>query len=116
MRKDDAYLEDILEAAKAIRRFTSGVSPEAFKANEEKYEAVNRKFEIIGEAARRLSPEARNLFPEIPWRLLTAMRNILIHDYDDVDLNVVWDTTQRDLPPLIARLEAYITANPPPES
>ena len=43
------------------------------------------------------------------------MRNLLIHDYDDVDLNVVWDTTQRDLPPLIARLEASLAANPPPE-
>jgi uncharacterized protein with HEPN domain len=48
MQKDDAYLEDILEAAKSVRRFTDGISPEAFKANEEKYEAVNRKFEIIG--------------------------------------------------------------------
>ena len=77
MRKDNAYLEEILEAAKSIRRFVSGVSLEDFKANEEKYEAVNRKFEIIGEAARRLSPEVRNIFPEIPWKLVTAMRNSL---------------------------------------
>ncbi len=116
MRKDDAYLEDILEAAKAVRRFTDGVSLEAFKANEEKYEAVNRKLEIIGEAARRLSPAAKNIFPEIPWRLVTAMRNILIHDYDDVDLDVVWETVQRDLPPLITRLEKHLAQNPPPQN
>jgi uncharacterized protein with HEPN domain len=116
MLRDNAHLEDILEAAKAIRRFTDGVSREEFKLNEEKYEAVNRKFEIIGEAARRLSPEARNLFPEVPWKLVTAKRNILIHDYDDVDLDVVWDTIQRDVSPLIARLEKYLAANPPPKS
>lgn len=116
MRKDDAYLADILEAAKTIRRFVAGISLDDFKLNEEKYEAVNRKFEIIGEAARRLSPEARKIFPEIPWNLVTAMRNILIHNYDDVDLEVVWNTAQRDLPPLISRLETYLTANPPPES
>ena len=116
MRKDNAYVADILDAAKAARRFTSGVSREDFKSNEEKYEAVNRKFEIMGEAARRLSPEALKTFPEIPWKLITAMRNILIHDYDDVDLDIVWDTVQRDLPPLITRLEAYLAANPPPES
>jgi uncharacterized protein with HEPN domain len=116
MQKDNAYLEDILEAAKAVRRFIAGISLDDFKANEEKYEAVNRKFEIIGEAARRLSPEARKVFPEIPWKLVTAMRNILIHDYDDVDLDVVWNTAQRDLLPLIARLETYLAANPPPKS
>ena len=114
MSKDNAYLEDIFEAAKAIRRFTNGVSLDQFKANEEKYEAVNRKLEIIGEAARRLSPETQKHFPEIPWKLVTAMRNILIHDYDDVDLDIVWSTVQRDRPPMIARLEAHLAANPPP--
>jgi uncharacterized protein with HEPN domain len=116
MRRDEAYLEDILQAAKAIQRFTDGVTVESFKANEEKYEAVIRKFEIIGEAARRLSPEMRKKFPEIPWNLVSAMRNILIHDYDDVDLDIVWQTVQRDLPPMIQHLEKYLAANPPPAS
>jgi uncharacterized protein with HEPN domain len=104
MRNDLAYLSDILDAAKAIQRFTAGVTREQFKANEEKYEAVNRKLEIMGEAARHLSPESREKFPDIPWNLITGMRNILIHDYDDVDLDVVWETCQRDIPSLITKL------------
>jgi uncharacterized protein with HEPN domain len=113
MSKDNAYLADILKAACAIRRFTEGVTKEQFLANEEKYEAVNRKFEIIGEAARHLSPEAKRQFPEVPWQLITAMRNILIHDYDDVDLNVVWETVHDDIPPLISKIEAHLASQPP---
>ena len=114
MSKDNAYLADVLEAAKAIRRFVEGVSKEDFLANEEKYEAVNRKFEIIGEAARHLSPEARKAFPEVPLNLVCALRNILIHDYDDVDLNLVWRTAQEDLPKLIGMIEAHLATQPPP--
>jgi len=116
MSKDNALLDDIREAAKAIQRFTTGVSLDQFKANEEKYEAVNRKFQIIGEASRRLSPVARSAFPEIPWRLITAMRNLIVHDYDDVDLHMVWDTANNNSPSLIKRLEAYLAAHPPPDS
>jgi uncharacterized protein with HEPN domain len=114
MSKDNAYLADILKAAQAIERFLEGVSQAAFLSNEEKYEAVNRKFEIIGEAARHLSAEAKAQFPEIPWKLISAMRNILIHDYGDVDLVIVWDTTQRDIPGLIRVVEAYFAKLPPP--
>ena len=114
MSKDNTYLKDILNAARSIRRFVDGVSKEGFIANEEKHEAVNRKFEIIGEAARRLSPEAREKFPEIPWQLASAMRNVLIHDYDEVNLNIVWNTAQDDLPKVIAQIEAYLATQPPP--
>lgn len=112
MSKDNAYLMDILTAAKAIQRFLQGISKEAFLANEEKYEAVNRKLEIIGEAARHLSPECRTLFPDIPWHLISAMRNILIHDYADVDLEIVWATTQADIPKLVTALENHFAKIP----
>ena len=114
MSQDSAYLADILKSAKAIERFLEGVSQAGFLSNEEKYEAVNRKFEIIGEAARHLSPEARAQFPDIPWKLISAMRNILIHDYGDVDLVIVWETTQRDVPRLIRVLEAHFAKLPLP--
>ncbi|SPE62867.1 conserved hypothetical protein [Verrucomicrobia bacterium] len=109
MSKDNAYLADILNASKSIRRFVEGVTKEAFLANEEKYEAVNRKLELIGEASRHLSPEAQAKFPDIPWKLIGAMRNILIHDYEDVDLEIVWNTAQKDIPKLIVALEDYFT-------
>lgn len=115
MSRDDAYLHDILTAARSIRRFIDGVSKEQFFANEEKYEAVNRKFEIIGEATKRLSTETRAAFPNIPWQLAAAMRDVLIHDYDDVNLETVWKTANDDLPSLISQLETHLKKHPPAE-
>jgi uncharacterized protein with HEPN domain len=116
MKNDGAYLLDVLESAKSIRAYLVRVSVEDFKANTEKQDAVNRRIEIIGEATRHLSPQARAQFPEIPWKLISSMRNILIHDYDDVDVQIVWDTTQKDIPPLIVALEDYFAKLPPTDS
>lgn len=64
--------------------------------------------EIVGEAATRISPELRKQFPEIPWGQMIALRNRLIHGYDAINLEVVWDILQNDLPPLCHSLRAVI--------
>ncbi len=115
MSRDNAYLRDTLTAARSIRRFVAGVTKGEFLANEEKCAAVYRQFEIAGEVTKRLSPEMHAQFPGIPWQLAAAMRDVLIHDYDEVNLNVIWDAAMDDLQPLVERLEAYQAAHPRPE-
>jgi uncharacterized protein with HEPN domain len=68
--------------------------------------AVTRQFEIIGEAARRISPETQASLPEIPWPKIIGMRNRLIHEYDAVDIETIWDTIHMALPDLISVLKA----------
>ena len=70
--------------------------------------ALTRLIEIIGEAATKISPEAQNKYTLIPWREVIGMRNRLVHGYDSIDLNVLWDTIEDDLPPLIEALEKIL--------
>ena len=70
-----------------------------------------RLVEVVGEAATRVSAETRARHPQLPWAMMTSMRNRLIHGYDEVDLEVLWGTVTEDLPPLIAQLAA-ICASP----
>lgn len=102
-----ALLRDMLDSACAIRRYLAGVTREVFLNDVEKQDAVLRRFEIIGEAASRLSPDTQVLFPGVPFRAMRGMRNIIAHDYGDVDLDQVWKTASRDLPELIAVLEKH---------
>ncbi len=67
--------------------------------------ALVRLLEVIGEAARGISPEFREKHAKIPWKQMMGMRNRLIHGYYDINLDIVWETITKDLPPLIAQLE-----------
>ncbi|MDZ4287402.1 MAG: HepT-like ribonuclease domain-containing protein [Prosthecobacter sp.] len=84
--KQTGLLQDILDSARQIRHYLSGVTKEDFGANLEKQDAVLRRFEIIGEAASRLSADVQSLFPGLPFRNMRGMRNIIAHDYGDVDI------------------------------
>src|SRR5438046_1848725 len=108
--KQLGLLRDILDSAKAIVQYTNGVTREAFMANSEKQDAVLRRFEIIGEAASRLSSAAQTQFPHLPFRMMRGMRNIIAHDYGEVNMDRVWQTVTADLAPLIETLETYFAS------
>ncbi len=111
MNRDRVYLLDIMEAAKLAVSYVEGLSKERFLRDPQRQDSVIRRLEIIGEAARRISPEMKDSLPPIPWSEMIGMRNLMIHDYDDVDLHIVWETVHRDLPRLIHLLEPLL----PPE-
>ena len=112
MSRDDTYLVDILESAKIAWDYVFDKTWDEFYEDIQCQDAVVRRIEIIGEAARRVSQETRDKYPQIPWREMTSMRNLVIHEYDVVDINQVWDTVQNKLPPLIKELAKIV---PPPE-
>jgi uncharacterized protein with HEPN domain len=106
MPSDDATLLDILAAARSAIRFAEGMGQLQFLDDEKTQSAVIHQLLVMGEAVKRLSPEFRSAHPELPWRMMAGMRDKLVHEYDDVDLDEVWETLARDVPPVIAALKA----------
>ena len=104
MSRDEVYLLDILDAAKLALEYVRGKTRDEFLADVQLQDAVIRRLAIIGEAAKRVSEATRESLPGLPWRQMAGMRNIIVHEYDDVDLSVVWDAVTRDLLPLVSEL------------
>ena len=105
------YLRDMVEYAEKAERFTQGIGLADFQKDEQKVLAVVRALEVIGEAARQIPRSLRNRNPDIPWRQITGMRNIVIHEYFGIDTEVIWKTVREDLPPLrsaVARVLAEL--------
>ena len=96
-RDPRVYLAHILECANRIEQYL-GQDREAFLGNTMVQDAVIRNFEVIGEAAKRIPEQFRTMHAGIPWRLMAGFRDVLIHDYEGVDLERVWRIAQKDLP------------------
>lgn len=99
-RQVKLYVEDINSAIEDIKSFTKDLTFQKFKRNKLVIDAVVRNLEVIGEAARNIPKETKDQYPEISWRKIESMRNRIIHEYFNVDLEIVWDTIQKDLPTL----------------
>jgi uncharacterized protein with HEPN domain len=111
MRVDE---EDILEAAEKVEGFIAGETRESFRSNDEKVYAVIRGLEIIGEAAKHIPEDVRQQYQEIPWRSMSGMRDVLIHHYFGIDVDHIWTTVSRDLPPLRHSIRAMIDSETKP--
>jgi uncharacterized protein with HEPN domain len=104
VKDERVYLLHAVEAIDAILRYTTA-GREAFFADGKTQDAVIRNIEIIGQAVKGVSDSTRALEPGVPWRQIAGMRDKLIHEYFGVDLALVWDVVERELPVLRPRLE-----------
>lgn len=107
-RQFSDYFRDMHDAITKAQLFVAGMNYAQFEADEKTAFAVVRALEIIGEAASKIPPHERSNHPHLPWNEMTSMRNVLIHDYFGVNWRVVWNTVERDLPPLHQQLREIL--------
>lgn len=101
-------IKDILDAIGEIQKFARGMDFESFREDDRTIRAVEMNFIIIGEAASLIPDEITDQYSDIPWHLMRAMRNRMVHVYFQVDEKLMWDTVQNDLPPLVPALKKLI--------
>jgi uncharacterized protein with HEPN domain len=109
MKKDYlVYIDDILDAMDKAEKFVAGMSYEQFENDLRTTFAVTRALEIVGEATKRLPPDIREKHPHIPWKDMAGMRDVIIHGYDNVNLQIVWDVVKRDIPRIRLQIQQIL--------
>ncbi|MEW5830741.1 MAG: DUF86 domain-containing protein [Chloroflexota bacterium] len=110
MKKYDdlTRLGDILDAIHRIEEYVQGVDKAAFFDHSMMQDAVLHQIEIIGEASNAISDEFQENHQELPWMQMRAIRNKIIHDYREVNLDVIWDTVTNDLPAIKSQVEELL--------
>ena len=108
MSRDNQTLLDLARSARLIIEFQQGIDKAALATDIKTQSAMLYHFLILGEAVKRLSSEFRLQHPEIPWSSIAGMRDRLIHDYDEVNLDRVWETAQIDVPNFLAMIEPLL--------
>jgi uncharacterized protein with HEPN domain len=99
------YLDDMIGSAEKVMLYTDGLDQERFVASGLNYDATIRNLELIGEAATNIPDEVRAQHPQIPWRLVIATRNRLIHGYLGIDNDTLWSIIQQNIPELLEQLQ-----------
>ena len=112
MWRDDAYLLDILIAARRVIEFRKDLTWDQFQQSSLHQHAIAKALENIGEAAGKVSDETRSKLSSVPWKQIVAIRHRLAHDYFRLDLLKIWEISSNDVPSLITAIEPHV----PPEN
>ena len=112
MWRDDAYLLDILIAAKRVIEFRKDLTWDQFQQSSLHQHAIAKALENIGEAAGKVSKDTKSILSSVPWEQMIALRHRITHDYFRLDLLKIWDIASSDVPSLITAIEPHV----PPES
>ncbi len=107
-RAFEVYLQDILDAIEKIQAYTAEMSREEFAGDSRTFDAVLRNLEVIGEAAKSIPKSARQGYPRIEWRKIAGLRDVLIHHYFGVNLDIVWDILQNELASLAEEVQKIL--------
>jgi len=102
------FLEDILDAAQKVLRYTKGMTLETFRKDELVFDAVVRNLEIIGEAAKHLTLEIHEMMPEVEWSKAAAFRDVIAHGYFGLNVHIIWDVTQNKVPGIATSVERLL--------
>lgn len=106
--RNQAYVWDMLQAAKELQEMNSGCSFEDFIDDLKLMRATERSLEIIGEAARRLSPEFKKQHDQVPWHVMIGQRNIIAHEYGQIDYEMLYKTVVNDIPEMVTLLKGIL--------
>jgi uncharacterized protein with HEPN domain len=99
LKDDSVYLQHILECIRRIEE-DRAAGIEAFRALHTLQDAILRNLQVLAESSRRISSELKATWPQVDWKRIAAFRNVLVHDYLGLDLDRIWEVTQRDIPDL----------------
>lgn len=113
MRSQRAYVEHVIECISRIAE-DSGHGRDAVFVSRTLQDAIARNLQVLCESTQRIDGAHKQRHPEINWTAIAGMRNVLVHDYFEVDFNTVWDVVTRDLPPLEKAMRAILAESDPP--
>jgi len=106
--RDPARIWHMLDTARKAIQSLQRVSEDEFRTDIDARDLAVYRLQVIGEAANRVTDTVRQRHPEVPWREIVAKRNVLVHAYDRIDYQRVWDVIRRELPPLVEQLERIL--------